>query len=526
MFNLRLYVLVAVGVLLTYVAIIGVFAHRETMRVQENIRKYELPALGLAVANQLERTVSRYSVAGESMLSDGFVRDWILAGEQDVPGLVSYLENVRNRHGLQKASIVSDKSETYYSTDNTVVQLSPANWEHDGWYYLCRESWPQSNIDARYYLAANDTGISIEHPIWDADGGFLGVAGGSVDAGEFHRSLTSYADFSGVNLYLVGRDGRLIYTNVPAFMHSVTFVEDVWGIGFLDSLRRDRAPAGTVISHDQAKGAELLWVRYANELGAFILAERASEATVVRMRRAYVQMTVLGGILAVVLAAGVFAAMYAANRRVKRYHRQRDRSERRRRSVISSHYRLLNHAELLLREAADFMGPGLPLAEKLISSASVLNETGKTLAAFTNNLTTDVPVAPTAVDMRALLQGELLQRMTQAAMRGITLHSQLPPGPIRMYAVPELFHLAIDQLLILGIQKAPRDARIFLRVYRQEKRILEIFIPDAKIRPDAEPVQNARELCEAMQATCTCIEFPSGTVMTMEFCAPPEHYRE
>ncbi|TVQ26779.1 MAG: hypothetical protein EA383_04490 [Spirochaetaceae bacterium] len=125
MVDTRLLTVVKVSVIIGFFALSGFHTIQEGRRTREFIRDYEITSLGMAVSAHLYRTADRYHRIGEELLRDGFLRDWILGGEENEDVLREFLEDIRERFGMLDASIVSDLSETYYGTDGRTLALSP-----------------------------------------------------------------------------------------------------------------------------------------------------------------------------------------------------------------------------------------------------------------------------------------------------------------------------------------------------------------------------------------------------------------
>ncbi|SIQ69200.1 hypothetical protein SAMN05920897_11323 [Alkalispirochaeta americana] len=211
MIKTRFFVVISLSIILGFCALTGFHALQEGERTRNFIRDHEIRPLGMAVAAHLDRTASQYHRVGEELLRDGLLRDWIRGGEEDEEELRFFLESVRTRFDMIETSIVSDLTETFYSTDGRTLVLDPDNQDRDGWYYLYRDSLVETNIDAWYYPEKGQVLMWVNVPIFDKDGSFLGVTGGGVLAEDFTRTLLSFGQLPGVNVYMARRDGRIVY---------------------------------------------------------------------------------------------------------------------------------------------------------------------------------------------------------------------------------------------------------------------------------------------------------------------------
>ena len=275
----RLSVLVS-GMLMAVLIIMSVFAViQETRSTRAFIRDRELPALGLAVSAQLDLAANRYYRAGEDLLEDGFIRDWIRNGEKDVPALVSFMESVRERHQLLDASIVSDPSETYYGTDGRVLRLDPQNWERDGWYYLYRHERQDRSLDCWFYPEADMFTIYVNVPILDRNGQYLGVTGGGIQSERFAELFLSFEENQDLKLYLARRDGQLVYASDKQLLREGNVrLDTLWGDHFHDLLWRNMNDSVGLVLEPETRPGSMLWARFIPDWDTFLIIERCPDS--------------------------------------------------------------------------------------------------------------------------------------------------------------------------------------------------------------------------------------------------------
>lgn len=268
------------GILLAVLLLMSVFAVvQETRSTRAFIRDRELPALGLAVSAQLDLAANRYLRAGEDLLEDGYIRDWILAGEEDVPGLVSFMESVRERHKLLDASIVSDRTETYYGTDGRVLRLDPQNWERDGWYYLYRHERQDRNLDCWFYPETDIFTIYVNVPILDRNGDFLGVTGGGIESERFAELMHSFEHEQDLTLYLARRDGQLVYaSDIDLLREGNMSLNHLWGERFHDQLWRSMNESVGLVLEPETRPGSVLWARFIRDWDTFLIVERSPQS--------------------------------------------------------------------------------------------------------------------------------------------------------------------------------------------------------------------------------------------------------
>jgi len=99
------------------------YAWQDNRRIKEFIQTHELPSIGMALSASLDLTAGEYYRISNEMQRDDFLKDWILSDEKDLEELRNFLKDISIRFHLSDASIVSDRSDTYYSSDSRVLKL-------------------------------------------------------------------------------------------------------------------------------------------------------------------------------------------------------------------------------------------------------------------------------------------------------------------------------------------------------------------------------------------------------------------
>jgi len=110
-------------VFFTFVLLTIFYAWQDNRRIKEFIQTHELPSIGMALSASLDLTAGEYYRISNEMQRDDFLKDWILSDEKDLEELRNFLKDISIRFHLSDASIVSDRSDTYYSSDSRVLKL-------------------------------------------------------------------------------------------------------------------------------------------------------------------------------------------------------------------------------------------------------------------------------------------------------------------------------------------------------------------------------------------------------------------
>jgi hypothetical protein len=265
--KLRYYLLIALALFIIFLSITAFGAYLGALQVRKFVVERELPVTGMAVAAKLEYAAYRYLKMGEELLEDDILRDWILSGEKDPDRAISFMKGVEMRYKLLDASVVSDKSETYYSSDGRILSLSPENKARDGWYYLYREKAEGGNIDSWHDPETGLIWIFVNVPIYDQEGGYIGVTGAGIDSREFGRIIEAFELSRSVSFSLIRSDGKIVYQTLP---HE----EEMLSGDVLDQLSRNReGPAGISIGTGDS-GLDPLWGTWLSEWNSYLVVQK------------------------------------------------------------------------------------------------------------------------------------------------------------------------------------------------------------------------------------------------------------
>ncbi len=256
------------------------------------------------------------SFSATASFETGFFRDWILSGEQNQDELRAFLDGVRSRFDMMDASIVSDLSETYYSTDGRTLVLSPDNTERDGWYYLYRDADIETNIDTWYYPESGMVGMWVNASIRDTDGSFLGVTGGGVELSEFSATLHSFGRLPEVNLYLARRDGQIVYAADPQLLRSAANITALWDIPLNDRIvKASIGETWTVIDTERITDP-LLFVGYSDTWDTFVVLEKSGHMVRDRIWGTVRSSLLAGGLLTLTFAVLTLLIIHVARKRI------------------------------------------------------------------------------------------------------------------------------------------------------------------------------------------------------------------
>ncbi|WP_226929578.1 sensor domain-containing diguanylate cyclase [Janthinobacterium aquaticum] len=256
----------------------GYLASRKA--IEHGIADQTLPLTGDNIYSEIQKDMLRPVFISSLMAHDTFVRDWILAGEQDPRQIVRYLAEVKKKYGAITSFLVSDKTSKYYYAEGTLKSVNP-NATRDVWYYRVRkmtDSDFETNVDID--MANRDSmTIFINHRVVDYDGRFIGATGIGLTLDTMSHIIDRYQVRFHRNIYFVDGKGALVLAGktmrdsqagnaAHGNIHTLPGVQDIAG----HILNHQTEP--THLSYQLKHAKILVNSRFIPELGWYLVVEQ------------------------------------------------------------------------------------------------------------------------------------------------------------------------------------------------------------------------------------------------------------
>lgn len=177
--------------------------------IHDSIVANELPLTSDNLYSEIQKDLIRPVLISSMMASDTFLRDWILAGEQDVDKMTRYLREVKQRYGAFTSFFISERSRVYYQTEGVLKKISREE-PRDAWYFRVREMKSPYEINMDPDLANKDAlTIFINYRVLGYDGQYIGVAGVGLTVDAVRALINDYQQRYRRSVYFVDRQGRI-----------------------------------------------------------------------------------------------------------------------------------------------------------------------------------------------------------------------------------------------------------------------------------------------------------------------------
>lgn len=205
---------IVVCILVAGFGITNVVSYRNAVGVlKATILHNELPLTGSNIYSEVQSDLIRPVFISSVMATDTFVKDWLLAGEEDTDRITRYLDAIRDRYGIFTSFLISDRTHRYYRFSGGDRRVSADNPE-DAWYYRVRSMTAPYEINIDVDQSSNRTlTIFVNYRILDYQGRFLGVTGVGLNIESVRRIVDRYQKNFQRAVYFVARTGEVTVTS-------------------------------------------------------------------------------------------------------------------------------------------------------------------------------------------------------------------------------------------------------------------------------------------------------------------------
>lgn len=305
---IALYLLLSAGFATT--TLVNYYVSKAAIR--DSIIASELPLTSDNIYSEIQKDLVLPVTISSMMASDTFLRDWVIAGEQDVGKMTRYLREIKDRYGAFTSFFVSEKSRIYYQTEGVLKQVD-RNEPRDAWYFRVREMKTPYEINLDPDLANKDAlTIFINYRVLDYQGRYIGAAGVGLTVDAVRRLITDYQSRYQRNIYFVDKKGNIALFGNDATAPG-TSIRAMEGLGDIAERILD---AGTGSFQYRNGGLDyLLNVRFIPELDWYLFVERSENGALKDIRSTlYLNLSVSLLITVIVL----FATSLTINRYQRR----------------------------------------------------------------------------------------------------------------------------------------------------------------------------------------------------------------
>lgn len=207
----KVYIVVALILLLVAgflaTSLISYFVARDS--IAQQISEQALPLTSDNIYSEIQRDMLRPVLISSLMAHNTFLRDWIVAGEQDSELVRRYLAGIQNSYDTITAFFTSEATRNYYHSTGIVKQVDLAS-EEDAWYARVRDMREPYGINIDIdTVDRNRLGVFVNYRVLDEAGNYLGAIGVGLAVTSLATLIDNYQQRYGRTIYFVDRQGKV-----------------------------------------------------------------------------------------------------------------------------------------------------------------------------------------------------------------------------------------------------------------------------------------------------------------------------
>jgi len=298
---LTLLMLLACGFLAT--SLLSYFASRSAIR--DGIVNTELPLTSDTVYSEIQKDLIRPVLIASMMAQDTFLRDWVLAGEQDPQRVTRFLGEVMGKQDTFTSFFVSDRSLTYYQAKGVLKHVEAGTWR-DAWYFRLRALKAPYEINVDLDMANHDSlTVFINYKVLDYQQRFIGATGVGLSVDAVVKLIDTYQRRYQRSVFFTDAKGKVLLSGSDGGPHGLRAGQPLRDNPGLDELLM-QGPVPAEGSHeyrDSEGHSHFLNVRHLPELDWYLLVDKRETGALDRVRHSlYLNLAICAMITLVVLS--------------------------------------------------------------------------------------------------------------------------------------------------------------------------------------------------------------------------------
>ncbi|MBB2494775.1 sensor domain-containing diguanylate cyclase [Aquipseudomonas ullengensis] len=284
--------------------------------IRQNIVNTELPLTSDNIYSEIQKDLIRPILISSMMSRDTFLRDWVLAGEQDDEPMTRYLREVQEHYGAYTSFFISEKTHTYYQAKGVLKQVSEKE-PRDIWYFRVRDMQPLYEINVDLDMANRDTmTIFINYKVFDYQGNFIGVTGVGLTVDAVVKLIDDYQQRYGRSVYFVDKNDKIVLTGVTGGPLGARAGQTLSAVPGLESLvhKLPKPQSGSYEYQEHGRG-HFLNVRYIPELEWYLFVDKHEESALADIRH----ILYFNLLVCLLVSVIVLAVVYLATQRYQQH---------------------------------------------------------------------------------------------------------------------------------------------------------------------------------------------------------------
>ncbi len=285
--------------------------------IRAGIIHTELPLTSDNVYSEIQKDLVRPILISSMMARDTFLRDWVLAGEQEALPIIRYLQEVQAHYGTVTSFFVSDKTHTYYQAKGVLKQVK-ADEPRDSWYFRVRDMAEPYEINVDVDMANQDRlTVFINYKVLDYQGNFIGATGVGLTVDTVVQLIDTYQQRYQRSVFFVDRNGRIVLTGAEGGPMGARSGQTLLELPALESLREQlAAPKSGSFEYREEGRDHFLNVRFIPELNWYLFVDKHENSALASIRQSLYLNLLICLLVTLIVLGLVSIALHRYQRRI------------------------------------------------------------------------------------------------------------------------------------------------------------------------------------------------------------------
>ncbi len=175
----------------------------------EQIAETALPLTSDNIYSEIQQDLLRPIFISSLMAQDTFLRDWVVAGENEEKSIIRYLNEIQKRYGTITSFFVSEKTRRYYHFSGVLTKVTKDD-PQDAWYFRVKNMREDYEINVDTDTANKKSRVVfINYRVYDYAGQYIGATGVGLAVETVNKLIEVYQKRYGRKVFFTDRQGTV-----------------------------------------------------------------------------------------------------------------------------------------------------------------------------------------------------------------------------------------------------------------------------------------------------------------------------
>lgn len=277
------------------------------------LQKKSLPLTTDNIYTEIQKHIIEPNLVASMMSQDTFLKEWLINREQNTKDIQQYLESIKNKYHMFTVFLVSQKTQSYYTSKGFIEKVNADN-KANKWYYTFKDSSSSHEVNLDYNKHIDNNPIMfINHKIFDKDYHMIGVTGVGFKISYIEEMLKRFRHTYSFKVYFIDKNGELIlyekdYHNIKNIHEDKKLKENKDKI-----INKD----GGIIKIYKNGQEHLINVKYIKELNLYLMVEAKVATFTAKVKQTFYINLLVSFLITVIVTLFILYTMKHYNKKLE-----------------------------------------------------------------------------------------------------------------------------------------------------------------------------------------------------------------